>query len=108
MEIWEVLIINHIKKKRKKNNKGFTLLEMLIVLFVIAVLIILFVPNLAKQTDSINKQGNAALEKVIETQTEMYYLDNNEKPASLETLFTDGYISKDQRDKAQKLEIVIP
>lgn len=111
MEIWEVLIINYIQKKRKrrrKNNNGFTLLEMLIVLFVIAVLIILFVPNLAKQTDSINKQGDAALEKVIETQTEMYYLDNNEKPASLDTLFKDGYISKDQHDKAKKLEIVIP
>ncbi|MEG0254821.1 MAG: competence type IV pilus major pilin ComGC [Vagococcus sp.] len=95
------------QKKRKKNYQGFTLLEMLIVLFVIAVLIILFVPNLMKQTDGINKQGDAALEKVIVTQSEMYYLDNNERPKSTDELLAGGYISKDQKDKADKLEIKV-
>lgn len=95
------------KKKKDKKYQGFTLLEMLIVLFVIAVLIILFVPNLIKQTDSINKQGDAALEKVIETQSEMYYLDHNERPKTTQDLFEGEYISKDQKDKADKLEIKV-
>ncbi|MGO3731847.1 MAG: competence type IV pilus major pilin ComGC [Vagococcus sp.] len=99
--------MNETTVNKKKKNAGFTLLEMLIVLFVIAVLIILFVPNLVKQTDSINKQGDAALEKVIETQSEMYYLDHNERPTSTEVLLEGGYISKDQKAKADKLEIKV-
>ena len=35
--------------KKKQKYAGFTLLEMLIVLLIISVLILLFVPNLAKQ-----------------------------------------------------------
>lgn len=94
-------------QKLKKKNDGFTLLEMLIVLLVIAVLIILFVPNLSKQQASINKQGDDALSKVIQTQTEMYYLDNNERPKDLDELVQGGYISKDQKDKAEKIGIKV-
>ncbi|MCI0130890.1 MULTISPECIES: competence type IV pilus major pilin ComGC [Enterococcaceae] len=94
-------------QKLKKKNDGFTLLEMLIVLLVIAVLIILFVPNLSKQQASINKQGDDALSKVIQTQTEMYYLDNNERPKDLNELVQGGYISKDQKDKAEKIGIKV-
>ncbi|UUV98678.1 hypothetical protein G314FT_08320 [Vagococcus luciliae] len=94
-------------QKLKKKNDGFTLLEMLIVLLVIAVLIILFVPNLSKQQASINKQGDDALSKVIQTQTEMYYLDNNERPKDLDELVQGGYISKEQKDKAEKIGIKV-
>ncbi|WP_257702502.1 competence type IV pilus major pilin ComGC [Vagococcus luciliae] len=80
---------------------------MLIVLLVIAVLIILFVPNLSKQQASINKQGDDALSKVIQTQTEMYYLDNNERPKDLDELVQGGYISKEQKDKAEKIGIKV-
>lgn len=99
--------IKKVNKNQKKKNLGFTLLEMLIVLFVIAVLIILFVPNLVKQTDTINTQGDAALTKVIETQSELYYLDKNERPNSLDDLQTQGYITSDQKDKAESLNIVV-
>lgn len=96
------------KRLQEKNkNAGFTLLEMLIVLFVIAILVLLFVPNLVKQTDSINTQGNEALTKVIETQSEMYYMDNNERPASTDDLLDHGYISKEQKEKADELKISV-
>lgn len=93
--------------KKKHKNQGFTLLEMLIVLFIIAVLIILFVPNLVKQTDNINEQGNTAITKVIETQSEMYYLDTNKRPTSTEDLFKEGYISAEQKNKADELNIKV-
>lgn len=95
-----------IKKLRKK-HEGFTLLEMLIVLLVIAVLIILFVPNLSKQQSSINKQGDEALTKVIQTQSEMYYLDHSTRPKDLDELVQGGYISKEQKDKAEKIGISV-
>lgn len=80
---------------------------MLIVMFVIAILIVLFVPNLMKQTDGINKKGDIALEKVIETQSEMYYLDKESRPTSTKELFDGGYISKEQKKKADELEIKV-
>ncbi|HCM89511.1 MULTISPECIES: competence type IV pilus major pilin ComGC [Vagococcus] len=95
------------KKQKNKKYEGFTLLEMLIVMFVIAILIVLFVPNLMKQTDGINKKGDIALEKVIETQSEMYYLDKESRPTSTKELFDGGYISKEQKKKADELEIKV-
>lgn len=97
-------LINH---KKENKNKGFTLLEMLIVLFVIAVLILLFVPNLVNQTETINTQGNEALTKVIETQSEMYFMDNNKRPTSTDDLVKGGYISEEQKVKADELKIEI-
>lgn len=96
-----------VNRKKELKYSGFTLLEMLIVLFVIAVLILLFVPNLVKQTDTINSQGNEALTKVIETQSEMYYMDNNKRPTSTDELVDGGYISKDQKIKADELKIIV-
>lgn len=76
-------------------------------MFVIAILIVLFVPNLMKQTDGINKKGDIALEKVIETQSEMYYLDKESRPTSTKELFDGGYISKEQKKKADELKIEV-
>ena len=98
---------NQTRLKKKPKNEGFTLLEMLIVLFIIAILIILFVPNLMKQTENINEQGDSAITKVIETQSEMYYLDNNERPKSTQQLFDEGYISTEQKKKADELQIEV-
>ena len=44
--------------------KAFTLIEMLVVLLIISVLLLLFVPNLTKQKDSVKETGNAAVVKV--------------------------------------------
>ena len=95
------------KKEIKKKNAGFTLIEMLIVLMIITVLLILFVPNLAKQADSIDAKGNEALTKVIETQCEMYYLDHNKRPTNYNDLENGGYISEEQMEKAKKLNIEV-
>ncbi|MFX3845508.1 competence type IV pilus major pilin ComGC, partial [Streptococcus suis] len=51
---------------------GFTLVEMLVVLGIISLLLILFVPNLSQQTDAIQKKGDAAVVKVVESQMELY------------------------------------
>ncbi len=43
--------------KKKQKYAGFTLLEMLIVLLIISVLILLFVPNLAKHKETVDKKA---------------------------------------------------
>ena len=52
---------------RKLKHQGFTLVEMLIVLLVISILILLFVPNLSAQRTVIDEKGNAAIVKILIT-----------------------------------------
>lgn len=91
-----------------KNNKGFTLIEMLIVLMIISVLIILIVPNLSGKSKEVNKKGCDALVTVVQAQTDAYYLDKSSYPASLEALEKAGYITKDQKTcpNGKSLELV--
>lgn len=48
-------------KKILKNEKGFTLVEMLIVLAVISILVLLVVPNAISILETANQQGCEAL-----------------------------------------------
>lgn len=48
-------------KKTLKNEKGFTLVEMLIVLAVISILVLLIIPNALNILQTANEQGCEAL-----------------------------------------------
>lgn len=84
-------------KKQLKTaiHKGFTLIEMLIVLVVIGLLILLFVPNLSQQRAVIDERGNEAIVKVVETQIEMYRLEYNQEPTR-EQLIAGNYVTAEQ------------
>ncbi|MGY0692930.1 competence type IV pilus major pilin ComGC [Virgibacillus sp. FSP13] len=78
-----------------KNQKGFTLIEMLIVLMIISVLIILIVPNLGKKGQEVNSKGCEALVSVVQAQVDAHYLEKNKYPTSLQNM-VDEYITKEQ------------
>lgn len=88
-------------KKWKLNNKGFTLVEMILVLFIISVLLILVIPNVVQQKKKIDNQGTEALMTVIETQIELFLL---EKEPGIEVSFAalkaDNYLKQKQIDNA--------
>ena len=44
--------------QKLKNKKAFTLIEMLIVLFIIAILLILIIPNITKNIDTAKDNTN--------------------------------------------------
>ena len=82
------------KSKSKKNNKGFTLVELLVVIAIIGILAIVAVPALFK---NIEKGKVADLEadiSAIRSATLSYYADNSAYPAPAtldkETVPTDG------------------
>ncbi|WP_087971668.1 competence type IV pilus major pilin ComGC [Oceanobacillus rekensis] len=79
-----------------KNNRGFTLIEMLIVLMVISVLIILIVPNLGDKSSEVHSKGCEALASTVQSQVETYYIDKNKYPATLDELVPD-YINDEQK-----------
>ncbi|HEL2059649.1 TPA: prepilin-type N-terminal cleavage/methylation domain-containing protein [Streptococcus suis] len=84
-----------MKKLVEMKIKGFTLVEMLVVLGIISLLLLLFVPNLSQQKDAIQKKGNAAVVKVVESQMELYELEHDEE-ATVEDLQQAGYITEKQ------------
>lgn len=92
----------------KKIRKGFTLIEMVIVLFIISLLLLIMIPNLVQQKDHADKQSTEAFKTTLVTQSGLY-LENN--PAKTEEKVTIGdlragkYITASQAKKAEKLQI---
>ena len=86
-------------KKLLKKKKGFTLIELLICLFIIGLMMLLIIPNIANQRKEAQKKSDAAIVKVIENQQELYQLDKNvkDKP-DVSTLKKDGYITQEQAE----------
>lgn len=86
-------------KNGKRNESGFTLIEMAIVLFVISILLLLIVPNVSRHRGSASTTGDEALIKVVETQKSLYAMENNGKEAEVSELLSGGYLTKDQVDQ---------
>ncbi|RSD27425.1 competence type IV pilus major pilin ComGC [Mesobacillus subterraneus] len=75
-----------------KNQKGFTLIEMMIVLLVISVLLIITVPNISSHSSNINSKGCEAYVKLVEAQVQAYKMDKETPPTSLADLKGAGYL----------------
>lgn len=90
-----------------KNEKGFTLIEMMIVLLIISVLLIITIPNIAKHNANINTKGCEAYVKMVEAQVQAYGMDVGSYPASIEILAEAGYLKGDESACPSSTNIVI-
>lgn len=81
--------------KRLKNQKGFTLIEMLIVMLIITVLIAIAIPNVSKQTSAVDEKGCKAFVQMVQGQVESYRMDEKKVPTVTE-LVTEGYLKADE------------
>lgn len=92
----------------KKIRKGFTLIEMVIVLFIISLLLLIMIPNLAAQKDHADERSNAAFKTTLRTQAELYRENKNPNPTkvTVSDLLKDNYISEAQKKQAnEKLKL---
>lgn len=78
--------------KLVKNQNGFTLVEMLIVMMIISVLLILIIPNVIKQQGIINATGCDAFQKNIQAQVQAYMLEQDGVIPTMEDLKNEGFI----------------
>ena len=85
------------------NNKAFTLLEMLLVMFIIALLLLLIIPNITAHKDSASAQGCEAYAAMVQTQVTAYEMATGELPSSLSELETAGYIIQTTCSDGQEL-----
>ncbi|MGM0874245.1 MAG: competence type IV pilus major pilin ComGC [Bacillota bacterium] len=72
-----------------KKDKGFTLIEMLIVLLVISVLLLITIPNVTKHNASIQKKGCDGLINMVQAQVTAYEIDFKETPSEGELIAED-------------------
>ncbi|SER81011.1 competence type IV pilus major pilin ComGC [Psychrobacillus sp. OK032] len=78
-------------KKIWKDQRGFTLVEMMIVLLIISVLILISIPNVTKHSANIDKKGCEAFVKMVEGQVEAYKIEHKKFPTIAE-LMDEGYL----------------
>jgi competence protein ComGC len=78
------------------DNRGFTLIEMMIVLLIISTMLLISIPNVAQNNKVINAKGCEALVKLVEAQVQAYQIDTGSLPSTLEELVPD-YITADQK-----------
>lgn len=83
--------------KIKKQEQGFTLIEMLVVLFVIGIIIAIAIPNLRSAGETAQKRADEANRKLIGAQVEQYYLENGSYPTSVKELVNKGYLRSEPK-----------
>ena len=64
-------------KKLMKNKKGFTLMEMLIVIAIIVILVAIAVPTFTSQLSKANNAADAANMRAAKAQASIEYLSDN-------------------------------
>lgn len=79
-----------------KNNKGITVLELIIVLSIIALIFIITLPNMATKKEKINIKECDKLIELVNGQSKLYEMDNDKKPVTINQMIDEGYIKKAQ------------
>lgn len=99
------LITKNIKNKKAK---GFTLIEMVVVVAIIVMLLVIIAPNLTKQKQNANEKTNAAFKTTLQTQANLYEDDKDRdgKEINFKNMFDDGYLTKKQLEKAKDYTVV--
>jgi general secretion pathway protein G len=73
----------------KMNSRGFTLIEILLVVIIIGILVSLVAPRLAGRSEEARKQAaHADIEGGISLALDLYEVDNGRYPARLDDLIT--------------------
>lgn len=86
-----------------KQEEGFTLIEMIIVLAIITVLLVLVVPNLANQNKDVHERGNDAIVQMANNQVQAYYIDKGRYPSEISDLVEADYLRDIKLNNGEKL-----
>ena len=91
--------------KMKTKKKGFTLIELLVCLFIIGLMMLLIIPNIAQQRKTAQEKADEAIVNVVKTQQQSYMLQNNTKEVpTVDVLLNAEYINKEQADAYKKVD----
>lgn len=89
----------------KKN--GFTILEMMIVMLIVALLLLITLPNIQQKEKIIRNKGCEALLEIVNSQIMLYEIDQLETPTSVQELIDFAYLKKGQDTCPDHSKVVI-
>ncbi len=81
---------------KKNRNKGFTIVEIMIVVFILGLLAAIAIPNFIRNREEAQKQCCIANLRKLETALELYELEINTTPAAVSDLVPD-YLMREPR-----------
>jgi len=94
-----IVVINKISggsfmlKLFMRSKKGFTLVELMVVVIILGILVAIAIPIYNNVTDDAQKKACAANERTLEGAVAMYQAANGgQKPTSLDALVQGGFI----------------
>lgn len=68
---------------KSRNSRGFTLIEMLIVVTIIGILAAIVMPRFLSSSDQAKKNAHKTERQNINAQLELYYFDNGSYPTAM-------------------------
>ena len=77
-------------------KKGFTLLEMVVVLMIIGMIFLLTIPNINKVLNMVNEKGCENQLKIVDTAIIEYQIMFDEEPSSIDDLIREGLLNENQ------------
>jgi competence protein ComGC len=89
------------------NKKGFTLLEMILVVSVLSILFLLSVPSIQRVLATVDEKGCSALLKVVDAAIVQYRLETGYLPDDVYDLIDRGYLSDSQIECTNGKKILI-
>ena len=76
-----------MNRKRRRGERGFTLVEMMVVIVIIGILATVVIVNISGKADKARVEATQSLLKTLGGQMEMFKLDHNRYPESLMDLY---------------------
>ncbi|NLC33655.1 MAG: prepilin-type N-terminal cleavage/methylation domain-containing protein [Erysipelothrix sp.] len=86
-------------------RKGFTMLEMIVVVLIVALLMLLTIPNIQKVMGIVQKRGCESQLKIVDAAILQYMLEYEQIPDSTQTLISSGLLS-DNQAKCQNNKVI--
>ena len=90
------LHISRVRENLKKSRKGgFTLVELMVVVAVIAILAAIAMPQFLSAADRARNAKKTADIQIIKNATQLYMIDKNvDTPPTVENLYKEGYLTE--------------
>ena len=89
---------------KKRNKKGFTLIELIVVIAILGILAAIAIPRLTNLTNSSRVKADLATARVIESSIRIYQADTGKLPGGTGALTVAEFVTQYLDDETPKLQ----